>query len=32
MQGLEDNELQKLIEETKYQFLDGDYQKTLWAS
>jgi len=32
MQGLEDNELNLLIEETKEQFLHGDYQKTLWAS
>ena len=32
MQGLESNELNKLIQETKEQFLTGEYQKNLWAS
>lgn len=29
-QGLEKNELNILIEETKEQFLNGEYQKNLW--
>jgi transcriptional regulator with XRE-family HTH domain len=32
MQGLEDDNLNILINETKEQFLTGDYQKNLWAS
>ncbi len=32
MQGLEDNYIQKLIEETKQEFLNGQYKKNLWAS
>lgn len=32
MQGLENEELNNLLEETKEQFLKGSYQKTLWAS
>ena len=32
MQGLENNEIQLLIEDTKKQFLTGEYQKNLWAS
>jgi transcriptional regulator with XRE-family HTH domain len=32
MQGLEDNSLNSLIDETKEQFLNGDYKNTLWAS
>jgi transcriptional regulator with XRE-family HTH domain len=32
MQGLEDNNLKFLIDETKEQFLNGDYKNTLWAS
>ena len=32
MQGLEKNELETLIEDTKNQFLNGEYRKKLWAS
>ncbi|MEA3384646.1 MAG: hypothetical protein U9Q20_08285 [Campylobacterota bacterium] len=32
MQGLENKELNILINETKEQFLSGDYKKNLWAS
>jgi transcriptional regulator with XRE-family HTH domain len=32
MQGLEQNELEILINETKEQFLNGEYQKNLWVS
>jgi len=32
MQGLQRKELDILIEETKQQFLYGEYQKNLWAS
>ncbi len=32
MQGLEDDYIQKLIEETKQEFLNGQYKKNLWAS
>ena len=32
MQGLESAALQSLIEDTKEQFLTGEYQKNLWAS
>ena len=32
MQGLEKNELQILIEETKEEFLNGKYKKNLWVS
>ena len=32
MQGLERRELDILIEETKREFLYGEYQKNLWAS
>lgn len=32
MQGLENNSLNSLIDETKEQFLNGDYKNTLWAS
>ncbi len=32
MQGLEDSYIQKLIEETKQEFLVGKYKKNLWAS
>lgn len=32
MQGLENNEINTLFEETKNQFLTGEYQKNLWAS
>lgn len=32
MQGLEDDNLNILINDTKEQFLYGDYQKNLWAS
>jgi len=32
MQGLESNEIKLLIEDTKEQFLTGEYQKNLWAS
>jgi transcriptional regulator with XRE-family HTH domain len=31
-QGLEDKELNILIQETKEQFLNGEYKKILWAS
>ena len=31
MQGLENSELQTLINETKEQFLNGAYKKNLWA-
>lgn len=31
-QGLESSEIKLLIEETKEQFLTGEYQKNLWAS
>jgi len=32
MQGLESNEINILIEDTKNQFLYGEYQKNLWTS
>lgn len=32
MQGLEHNEINLLLEETKEQFLTGQYKKNLWAS
>lgn len=32
MQGLEKDELNQLIQDTKQQFLTGDYQDSLWAS
>ena len=32
MQGLENEALQSLIQDTKEQFLTGAYQKNLWAS
>ena len=32
MQGLKNSDIQRLIEETKDQFLTGAYQKNLWAS
>lgn len=32
MQGLESKEIKLLIEDTKEQFLTGEYQKNLWAS
>jgi len=32
MQGLESSELNGLLEDTKNQFLYGEYQKNLWAS
>lgn len=32
MQGLESKAIKLLIEETKEQFLTGEYQKNLWAS
>jgi len=32
IQGLEDDELNNLIQETKEQFLTGKYQKNLWES
>ena len=32
MQGLESRELNGLLEDTKNQFLYGEYQKNLWAS
>jgi len=32
MQGLESRELNSLIEDTKNEFLYGEYQKNLWAS
>ena len=32
MQGLENKELKILLEETKEQFLTGEYKKKLWAS
>lgn len=32
MQGLESDELNILLQETKEQFLNGEYQKVLWAS
>jgi len=31
-QGLNSKHIEKLIEETKEQFLSGEYQKNLWAS
>ncbi|CAA6825821.1 MAG: Unknown protein [uncultured Sulfurovum sp.] len=31
-QGLENSEIEKLIEDTKNQFLTGEYQKNLWES
>jgi len=31
-QGLEGDEITRLLEETKAQFLNGEYQKSLWAS
>ena len=31
MQGLEDNELNKLLKETKEQFLTGEYKSLLWV-
>lgn len=32
MQGLESDDIKHLIQETKEQFLTGEYQKNLWAS
>ena len=32
MQGLESRDIKLLIEDTKEQFLTGEYQKNLWAS
>jgi predicted transcriptional regulator len=32
MQGLESNEINILLQETKEQFLTGEYQKNLWVS
>lgn len=32
MQGLESDDIKLLIQETKEQFLTGEYQKNLWAS
>jgi hypothetical protein len=32
MQGLERYELNQLLQETKQQFLTGEYKDTLWAS
>ncbi len=32
MQGLKDEAIQSLIQDTKEQFLTGEYQKNLWAS
>ena len=32
MQGLESRELNSLLEDTKNEFLYGEYQKNLWAS
>ena len=32
MQGLENDDINTLFEETKEQFLTGDYRKNLWAS
>jgi len=32
MQGLENDDINTLFEETKKQFLYGDYRKNLWAS
>jgi len=32
MQGLENNDIEILISDTKEQFLTGEYQKNLWAS
>jgi len=32
MQGLESEAIQSLIQDTKEQFLTGEYQKNLWAS
>lgn len=32
MQGLDTNDLQDLLRETKMQFLYGDYKDTLWAN
>jgi hypothetical protein len=32
MQGLDKNKIEQLINETKEQFLTGDYRKNLWAS
>jgi len=32
MQGLESKAIQLLLEDTKEQFLTGEYQKNLWAS
>jgi predicted transcriptional regulator len=32
MQGLEDDAIEMLIQETKQEFLSGKYQKKLWAS
>jgi len=32
MQGLESDAIQSLIQDTKEQFLTGEYQKNLWAS
>jgi hypothetical protein len=32
MQGLKEDSVEMLIEETKEQFLTGEYQKNLWAS
>lgn len=32
MQGLDNDDLKELIQETKEQFLTGEYQNSLWAS
>jgi len=32
MQGLDSDKIEQLINETKEQFLTGDYRKNLWAS
>jgi len=32
MQGLDSDKIEQLINETKEQFLTGDYKKNLWAS
>jgi len=32
MQGLESNEIDTLLQETKKQFLTGEYQKNLWEN
>jgi hypothetical protein len=30
MQGLEEDQIQELLEQTKQDFLIGDYQESLW--